>query len=195
MNPTAAHPPQIEISSASKHMNPLFYGLPNNPSEMNFSFSRCDDLHPHRLNDLGLGFSSVILNGGDEFRNGCNSSKPSIYDLISSSSVLPNYNYTFRSSSPSSCFTTKTTSTPSISSVLPASNLQQQQIFMSGGLKNSQADSLLRPHCPMTTSKRKTAIIRLINPSWVHLIRPFFGVEQLLVLGLTLPILGHQCLI
>ncbi|GMH26944.1 hypothetical protein Nepgr_028787 [Nepenthes gracilis] len=139
MNPSASHQPQqIDLSSSSNHINHLYYWLPINPSDINLPYSSRYHLdQPHQLNGLELGFSSGILNGGDEFRNGYVSSKQIIQDLPSPNNMLSNYNYTFGSSSSSPTTTTSNTS-PTVSSLL-ASSLQQQQKFTSCGLKYDQA--------------------------------------------------------
>ncbi|KAF5742294.1 putative F-box family protein [Tripterygium wilfordii] len=105
-------PSQIDVSSGLSHVNPLFYGLPSNPSEMNFSFPRFSsssssgyDLLPNQLNGLGLGFSS----------NGFNPNKQ-IQDGLASNSLLSSYSSMFGS--------TKTSST--IASLLASAGLSQQ---------------------------------------------------------------------
>ncbi|GAB4831174.1 hypothetical protein Ancab_005181 [Ancistrocladus abbreviatus] len=156
LNPSLL-PPHIDsiASTSSHHMNPLFYGLATNPSNMDYLFSRYDHhLQPHQSNgssNLGLGFScnGILNNHGesgdcDQYRNGYNSSRQIIEDLISSNSMLSNYN-TFGSSSSSTTTTTNsttTTTTPTLSSLL-ASTLQQHQQhkFMSNGLKENQGGS------------------------------------------------------
>lgn len=64
-SPNPSSQPQIDISSSSNNLNPLFYGLPGSAPELNHPFSsRFNssgyDLPPH-LNALGLGFSSNPL--------------------------------------------------------------------------------------------------------------------------------------
>ncbi|GAB4826977.1 hypothetical protein Ancab_033858 [Ancistrocladus abbreviatus] len=165
LNPSLLPPPHIHdnmASASSSHMNPLFYGLPTNPSEVNFPLiSRYDHHHhplqPHPLNgngssNLGLGFSwNGILNnnggnGDDESRNGYNSSKQIIQDLISPNSMFSNYNTFGSSSSSSTSSTTTTTTTPTLSSLL-ASTFEQHK-FMSNGLKDNQGASRLQSFLP-----------------------------------------------
>ncbi|KAL5575385.1 hypothetical protein UlMin_017084 [Ulmus minor] len=131
---------QIDLSSPSNHINPLFYGLPTNPSEMSLHFPRFSsgnvetvsgyDLQPH-LNGLGLGFSSGILSNGDSnYQNSFNPSK-SIQDMVTSnSSLLSSYSLF---SSPSS-----NTASPTIASLLASK-------FNNGGLKDA------RGHAPFQT--------------------------------------------
>ncbi|KAJ4703508.1 Dof zinc finger protein like [Melia azedarach] len=141
-NPNPPTQPQIDISSTSNHINPLFYGLCTNPSDLNLPFSRFNsrvssvdtvsgyDLQP-QLNALGLGFSSGILSsdaGDCNYRNGFNPSKQ-IQDAVTSNSLLSSYP-TFGSSS------STTTTSPTMASLL-ASSLHQHK-FMNGGIKSTQ---------------------------------------------------------
>lgn len=147
-NPSAAANPnnshsqrQIDISSTSNHINPLFFGLSTNPSDMNLPFSTFNsrvvssldtisgyDLQP-QLNALGLGFSSgLIMSNTDvgdcNYRNGFNPNKQIQEVVTSSNSLLSSYP-TFGSSS----------SSPTIASLL-ASSLHQPK-FMNGVVKSS----------------------------------------------------------
>ena len=127
--------PHLDIpSSTSNHMNPLFFGLSSNPSDVSLSFPRFNprasnvetvsgyDLQP-QLNALGLGFSSGILSNGaceNDYRNGFNPSKhiQDVYSIFGSSS------------------STNTTS-PTMASLLSSSFHQQK--FMNGGMKETRA--------------------------------------------------------
>lgn len=127
-NPNLPSQTQIDISSTSNHINPLFYGLPTNPSEMNLPFtgrfnsrvsSSVDtvsvsgyDLQP-QLNALALGFSSGIMSNE---ANGFNPAKQ-IQDVVTSSSLLSRS--IFGSSS-------STMTSPTMATLL-ASNLHQQK--------------------------------------------------------------------
>ncbi|KAK0579284.1 hypothetical protein LWI29_023997 [Acer saccharum] len=138
-NPNTAptQQPQIDISSTSNHINPLFYNLHTNPSDLNLQqpFSRFNsrdnnvsgyDLQP-QLNALGLGFSSGIMLS-DDYRNGFNPITKQIQDVVNSNSLLSSYpNYGSSSST--------TTTSPSMASLL-ASSFHQQK-FMNGGVKSS----------------------------------------------------------
>ncbi|KAL0300708.1 UNVERIFIED_CONTAM: Dof zinc finger protein DOF1.4 [Sesamum radiatum] len=86
--------PDIDLSPAANLINdPLLYSLPTNPLELNFPFSRfstarvsCDSSgfdhhHQPRMNGVGIGFSSGILEN-TEYRNGFRQ----IEDVITSSS-------------------------------------------------------------------------------------------------------------
>ncbi|KAK8580667.1 hypothetical protein V6N13_143733 [Hibiscus sabdariffa] len=140
--------PQIDVSSTSTHhINPLFYGLANTPSDINLPFPRFNsrvsgvenltvtgyELQPD-LNALGLGFSSGIVSsdtGDNGYRNGFNTNpSKQIQDVATSNPLLPSYSNIFGSSSYS------TTTTPTIASLL-ASTLYQQK-FMDGGVKITQ---------------------------------------------------------
>ncbi|XVF87452.1 hypothetical protein PTKIN_Ptkin18bG0121200 [Pterospermum kingtungense] len=129
INPPISQP-QIDVSSTSTHhLNPLFYGLANNPSDMNLPFPRFNsrvsgvetltgyDLHP-QLNALGLGFSSGIVSS----------------DVVTSNPLFSSYSNMFGSSS------TTTSTTPTIASLL-ASTFQQHKLMNGGGVKNTQATS------------------------------------------------------
>ncbi|OAY26214.1 dof zinc finger protein DOF1.4 [Manihot esculenta] len=135
-NPNPPSQTQIDISSNSNHINPLFYGLPTNPSGMNLPFpgrfnskvsSSVDtvsgyDLQP-QLNALALGFSSGIMSNE---ANGFNPTKQ-IQDVVTSSSLLSNYSIF---SASSSTITTSTTM-----ATLLASNFHQQKF----SIKDSRA--------------------------------------------------------
>ncbi|THF95587.1 hypothetical protein TEA_003718 [Camellia sinensis var. sinensis] len=127
-NPNHLQQTQIDISSnsISNHVNPLFYGLPTNTSELTLPYpnnprfnSRVSNVDtvsgfdlqqpPPQLNDLGLGFSSGGRNS--DYRNGFNSNS-----LLSSYSM-------FGSSTSSN--------SPTMVSLL-ASSLQNQKIFSNG---------------------------------------------------------------
>lgn len=141
-NPNNPHSqPQIDVSSTSNHINPLFFGLSTNPSDMNLPFSRFNsrvvssldtisgyDLQP-QLNALGLGFSSGLIMsntdvGNCNYRNGFNPNKQIQEAVTSSNSLLSSYR-TFGSSSAS----------PTIASLL-ASSVHQPK-FMNGVVKSS----------------------------------------------------------
>ncbi|XP_022721002.1 dof zinc finger protein DOF1.4-like [Durio zibethinus] len=146
-NPNPPSQPQIHVSSTSCHrINPLFYGLANNPSDMNLPFPRFNstvsdvetvtgyDLQP-QLNALGLGFSSGIVSsdtGDSDYRNGFNANPTKqIQDVVTSNPLLSSYSNTFGSSSSS------TTITPTIASLLASTSHQHK--FMNGGVKNTRA--------------------------------------------------------
>ncbi|XVF27615.1 hypothetical protein REPUB_Repub14bG0123400 [Reevesia pubescens] len=147
-NPNPPSQPQIDVSSTSSHhINPLFYGLVNNPSDINLPFparfnSRVSgvetvtgyDLQP-QLNALGLGFSSGIISrdtGDSDYRNGVNTNPTKqIQDVVASNPLLSSYSNIFGSSSSS------TTTTPTIASLL-ASTFHQHK-FMNGGVKNTES--------------------------------------------------------
>lgn len=90
-NPTS-QPHQIDISSSSNHLSPLFYGLTGSAPEMNLPFSsRFNssgyDLPPH-LNALGLGFASNPLlstySGIFGSSSSATTASPSIASLLAS---------------------------------------------------------------------------------------------------------------
>jgi len=132
--------PHLDISSSTSnhHLNPLFFGLSSNPSDVSLPFptrfnprvSNVEtvsgyDLQP-QLNALGLGFSSGIMANDaseNDYRNGFNPSS-------TSNSLISNYSIFGSSSS------TATTS-PTIASLL-SSNFQQQK-FMNGAMKDNRA--------------------------------------------------------
>ncbi|KAJ4838060.1 hypothetical protein Tsubulata_044363 [Turnera subulata] len=132
-NPNPTSQSQLDISSTSNHISPLFYGL-SNPSEMNLPFpgrfssrvssnmestiSGYPDLQP-QLNALALGFSTSGMVSGSTDTNGFHK----IQDVVSSNSLLSSYCNLFGSSS-----STTATTSPTISTLL-ASNLQQQQKY------------------------------------------------------------------
>ncbi|XP_027332008.1 dof zinc finger protein DOF1.4 [Abrus precatorius] len=135
--PTAASQAQIDTASTSNHVNPLFYGLPSNSSDVSLPFPRFNsrvsssgyDLQPHQLNNaLGLGFSSgIISNQAADNNNGYSQRNGFISNNILVSS---NYNSIFSSSS-----TSTSTTTPVMSSLL-SSTLMQQKLNIIGGLKD-----------------------------------------------------------
>ncbi|GMI91548.1 hypothetical protein like AT1G28310 [Hibiscus trionum] len=144
--------PQIDVSSTSTHhINPLFYGLANTPSDIHLPFPRFNsrvpgvesvtayDLQPD-LNALGLGFSSVMGSsdtGDGDYRNGFNTNpSKQIQDVVTSNPLLSTYSNIFGSSSSS------TTTTPTIASLL-ASTLYQHK-FMNSGVKNTQLPSQMQ---------------------------------------------------
>ncbi|XVF25776.1 hypothetical protein REPUB_Repub13aG0242700 [Reevesia pubescens] len=152
--------PQIDIvsSTSSHHINPLFYGLANNPSDINLPFparfnSRVSgletvtgyDLQP-QFNALGLGFSSGIHvssdhSGDNDYRNGFNTNlTKQIQDVVTSNPLLSSYSSIFGSSSSS------TTTSPTIASLL-ASTLHQHK-FMNGGVKNTQTPNYFQALAP-----------------------------------------------
>lgn len=108
---TPSNPTQIETSSSiANHGNPLFYGLPSNPSELNLPYPRFNDLQP-QMNALGLGFSA------DVYRNG----------FTSNSSLLPSYSlFGSAPSSTTTATTTSTTAAPTMASLF-ASSFQQHK--------------------------------------------------------------------
>ncbi|PON61389.1 Zinc finger transcription factor [Trema orientale] len=144
--------PQIDLSSTSHMISPLFYGLPGNPnSDMShvLPFSRFMssttsgyDLHddqPHQLiNALGLGFSSSVhgnINDGADhhYQNGFSSSSSSnptknIQDIVSSNSLLSSYSSVFSTNTPLS---SAAGASPTIASLLASK-------FTNGGLKDSR---------------------------------------------------------
>ncbi|XP_022777345.1 dof zinc finger protein DOF1.4-like [Durio zibethinus] len=146
-NPNSPSQPQIDVSSTSSHhINPLFYGLANNPSDINLPFPRFNsrvsgvetvtgyDLQP-QLNALGLGFSSGTVSsdtGDSDYRNGFNANP--------TNPLLSSYSNIFGSSSYS------TTTTPTIASLL-ASTLHQHK-FMNGSTKNTQAPNHFQALAP-----------------------------------------------
>ncbi|KAE8656407.1 dof zinc finger protein DOF2.2-like isoform X1 [Hibiscus syriacus] len=138
--------PQIDVSSASTHhINPLFYGLANTPSDIHLPFLRFNsrvpdvenvtgyDIQPDP-NALGLGFSSGMVsgdNGDNDYRYGFNTNpSKQIQDVETSNPLLSSYSNIFESSSSS------TTTTPTIASLL-ASTLYQHK-FTNGGVKSTQ---------------------------------------------------------
>ncbi|KAF8391324.1 hypothetical protein HHK36_023628 [Tetracentron sinense] len=148
-------PPQIDVSAASNYSNPLFYGLPNNPSDINLPFpmynSRTSNvemvptsctrynLQP-QLNAQGLGFSSATMTSDaqeDGYRTGFDHI-PQIEDVVTSNSLLSNYSF-FGSSS--------FTSTSPTRGSLIASSLQQQKLIL-GDLKETQSASQFQALLP-----------------------------------------------
>lgn len=146
-NPDPPSQPHIEISSTPSNLiNPLFYGLASNPSDMSLPFPRFNprvsnvdstvsgyDLQP-QLNALGLGFSSGIMSNENSdqnrYRNGFNPSKQ-IQDVVTSNSLLSSY-CIFGSSASS------TTTSPTIAYPL-TSSFQQHEKFFNGGIKDTEA--------------------------------------------------------
>ncbi|OMO65203.1 Zinc finger, Dof-type [Corchorus olitorius] len=140
-NLSHSHQPHIDVSSTSSphHINPLFYGLTNNPSDINNNLpfpARFNstgggggggyDLQP-QLNALALGFSSGGTDSHHDYGNGFNvNPSKQIQDV--SNPLLSSYSNLFGSSSSSS-------NTPTIASLL-ASTLHQHK-FMNGGVKNT----------------------------------------------------------
>ncbi|KAF5728689.1 putative F-box family protein [Tripterygium wilfordii] len=126
-NPNPSRPNQspspIDVSSGISHVNSLFYGLPSNPSEMNFSFPRFSstsgyDLLPNQLNGHGLGFSS----------NGFNPSKQ-IQDGLASNSLISSYSSMFGSATSFSNTSNTTATSPSIASLFASAGLSQQKLI------------------------------------------------------------------
>ncbi|KAJ7947000.1 Dof zinc finger protein like [Quillaja saponaria] len=130
--PSSNSQSQIDMSSNSNHINPLFYGLSNNPCDINLQFPRFNsrvssidtvsgyDPQP-QLNALGLGFSSGVMSSEaseNDYRNG----------FASNNSFLSSYSSIFGTSS-------TTTTTPIMASML-SSTLQQQK-FIDGVPKDS----------------------------------------------------------
>ncbi|KAF5729100.1 dof zinc finger protein DOF1.4 [Tripterygium wilfordii] len=118
--PNQSPPSRIDVSSGLSHVNPLFYGLPSNSSEMNFSFPRFSstsayDLLPNQLNGLGLGFSS----------NGFNPNRQ-IQDGLASNSLLSSYSSMFGSATSYSNTSTTTTTSPTIASLLASAGISPQ---------------------------------------------------------------------
>ncbi|KAJ8761113.1 hypothetical protein K2173_000792 [Erythroxylum novogranatense] len=138
-NPNTPQTQVDVVSSASNHVNPLFYGLPGNPSEVNLSYpgrfnsrvsSSVDtlsgyDLQP-QLNTLAIGFSSGLLTSD---ANGLNTANQ-IHDLVSSNSLLSSYSIFGSSSS-------TTSSSPKMASLLGPSLHQQK--FINEDVKDSRA--------------------------------------------------------
>ncbi|KAF8409219.1 hypothetical protein HHK36_005293 [Tetracentron sinense] len=124
---TPIHPPQIDVSAASNHMNHLLYGLPNNPSDIDLAFSRFNSRASNMENTEhglqpqlnALGFTSEA-HDHDEYRSGYNPTTP-IQDVVIPNSIFSNYSL-FGSSSSAS---------------LIASRLQQQKLIL-GSLKESR---------------------------------------------------------
>ncbi|CAL5412246.1 unnamed protein product [Camellia sinensis] len=131
---------QIDISSSSNPINPLFYGLPTNPSELTLPYPRFNsssrvsnvdtvsgfDLQP-QLNALGLGFSSGLMVSdvqNNDYQNGFDPNKQ-IQQVgnANSNSLLQSY----------SMFGSSASST--MASLLASSRLHQQK-FVSNGLKD-----------------------------------------------------------
>ncbi|XP_061341577.1 dof zinc finger protein DOF1.4-like [Gastrolobium bilobum] len=128
---TSNHPsqPQIDTASTSNHINPFFYGLPNNSCDLNLPFQRFNsrisssvyDLQP-QMNALGVGFSSCETSDNGYNRNG----------FTSNNTLLSGYNSIFSSSS-----STSTSSTTVMPSLLSSTLLQQK--FVNGGVKDGSA--------------------------------------------------------
>ena len=138
--------PQLDnIASTSNHINPLFYGLPNNNScdVLNLPFpgfstrvsSSGYDLLP-QLNALGgLGFSSGIMSSeasDNGYRNG---------GFSSNNTFLSAYNSIFGSSSTSS------PTTPVMASLLSSTLLQQK--FINGGVKDGLGSNTFQGLAPL----------------------------------------------
>lgn len=144
-NNSVAQSGQIDLSSTSHMISPLFYGLHSNPnSDMShvLPFSRFSnttsgfDLHdqPQLINALGLGFSpssagNISDSTDHHYQNGfsSNPTNKTIQDIVSSNSLLSSY---------SSIFSTSTTplsagASPTIASLLASK-------FTNGGLKDSR---------------------------------------------------------
>ncbi|KAG6638682.1 dof zinc finger protein DOF1.4-like [Carya illinoinensis] len=155
-NPDPPSQPHIDISSTTtNHINPLFYGLARNPSDMSLPFSRFNpgvsnvetvsgnyDLQP-QLSALGLGFSSGIMSNdiageNHDYRNGFNRAKK-IQDVVTSNSLLSSYSIFGSSAS-------ATTTTPTIASLL-ASSFQQQN-FVNDGIKDTRAPNHFQSSAP-----------------------------------------------
>ncbi|KAJ4981377.1 hypothetical protein NE237_032214 [Protea cynaroides] len=85
-------PNPTPVSTASTHINPLFYGLSSMgvPSDINKLPYPCYDLHP-RLNSLGLGFSSGAMTSTDshedDYRNGFSPCHPLVSSYEGASSL------------------------------------------------------------------------------------------------------------
>ncbi|KAE8707540.1 Dof zinc finger protein DOF5.3 [Hibiscus syriacus] len=154
---TPVSQPQIDVSSTSAHhINPLFYGLVNSPSDINLPFPRFNSrvsgvenvtgyyLQPD-LNALGLGFSSGIVSrdtGGSDYRNVFNTNpRNQIQEVATSNPLLSSYSNIHGSSS-----STTTTNTPTIASLL-ASTLYQHK-FMNGGVKSTQLPNQMQALAP-----------------------------------------------
>ncbi|XP_039004604.1 dof zinc finger protein DOF3.1-like [Hibiscus syriacus] len=150
--------PQIGVSSTSTHhINPLFYGLANTPSDLNLPFPRFNSrvsgvenvtgygLQPD-LNDLGLGFSSGIVSsdaGNSNYRNvfNTNPSNP-IQEVATSNPLLSSYSNLFGSSSS----TTTTTTTPTIASLLTSTLYQNK--FTNSCFKSTQLPNQMQASAP-----------------------------------------------
>ncbi|XP_062095741.1 dof zinc finger protein DOF1.4 [Humulus lupulus] len=154
-------PHQIDLSSTSHMISPLFYGLPGNPSSdmshvlpfsrfMNSTTSGYD-LHdqPQLINALGLGFSSSSpaaaagnINDSDHhYQNGFSSTTTPKYiqDIVSSNSLFSTYNSLFSASTPLS---SATGASPTIASLFASK-------FANGGLKDSRGP-MNHFHQPLT---------------------------------------------
>ncbi|GAV65072.1 zf-Dof domain-containing protein [Cephalotus follicularis] len=141
-NPNPPSQPQIDISSASNHINPLFYGLPSNPNDMNLAFPRFSsrgvacvdtvsgyDLQP-QLNALASGFSCDASD--NDYRNGFNTTRQfQIQDVGTSNSLLSSYSSIFGPSSSAAA------TSPTMATLL-ASSFHQRRLI-NGGTKNTQA--------------------------------------------------------
>ncbi|KAL6991094.1 hypothetical protein U1Q18_009214 [Sarracenia purpurea var. burkii] len=147
--------PHINLYSSSNHVNnPLFYGLPTNPSELTLPYPRYNsrvlnlgagssassttipgfDLQS-QLNALGLGFSSGIMASdvrNDDYRNGFNPNNKQFQDVGVTSSPFLSSHSMFGSSSASS--------SPSVASML-ASSLQRQKFISNGSNSKGIRDS------------------------------------------------------
>uniref|UniRef100_A0A2P2LH27 Dof zinc finger protein n=1 Tax=Rhizophora mucronata TaxID=61149 RepID=A0A2P2LH27_RHIMU len=138
--------PKIDVASTTSNpINPLLYGLPSNPSQMNLPFpggrfnSRVSstkdslsgyDIQPQLSQVLGLGFSSGTMTGD---ANGLTTTKQ-IQDLVNPTSLRSGY--PIFASTPS----TTTTAAPSMATLL-ASSLHQHK-FTNGGIKDSHFQNL-----------------------------------------------------
>ncbi|KAF8413852.1 hypothetical protein HHK36_001846 [Tetracentron sinense] len=133
--------PQIDASLASKNINPLFYDIPSNPSDIDLPFpmfnSRASnlgyDLQP-QFNALNLGFSSAMARTSDAHVDGYQTRfnpTTQIQDVVTSNSLLSNYSLFGSSSS---------TSTSPTRASLIASSLQHQKLIL-GSFKERQQTS------------------------------------------------------
>lgn len=138
-NPNNNH--HLDLSSSTstthEHFNPLFYGLPSNPSELNLpsftNFTRVDGVSgvDNQFDGLGLGFGSSGLLGVDHVNrsgNNTNIFKNSSNPLLSSYQV-------------GSLVGSSSSSSSSTIASLVASSLQQQNKYISassGGFKDIQ---------------------------------------------------------
>ncbi|KAK7302813.1 hypothetical protein RJT34_13709 [Clitoria ternatea] len=123
--PTSASQPQIDTASTTNHINPLFYGLHSNSTDVSlplFSTFTSGFDHLQMNNALGLDFTSGVSGNKNGYTNGFTSNNT----LVSS-----NYSPIFSTSSSTCTSTTTVPIVPVMSSLLSSSLLQQK--FMNGG--------------------------------------------------------------
>ncbi|OVA06713.1 zinc finger protein [Macleaya cordata] len=130
---------QINVSTVSNHMNPLFYGLPNNPSYINLSFppscsTGYDHHHQSQLSNMGLNFPSITMNGTgahDEADYGVGfNCTTQVQNLIN-----PNSNPSF------SLFGSSSSTSPRTATLMAASSSFQHQKMMLNGSKETRSST------------------------------------------------------